>query len=132
MSVLVDTNVIFDLLKSDPIWGDWSEGKLRELESEILIINPVIFAEICFGYQSFRDADHIVRLLGFQYQEIPREGLYRASQAFRSYRKNDGGRDSILPDFFIGGHADSSDHEILTRDTKRYRSYFPGVSLISP
>ncbi|MEO0414653.1 MAG: type II toxin-antitoxin system VapC family toxin [Verrucomicrobiota bacterium] len=132
MSILVDTNIIFDVTKADPIWAEWSEAKLKELESLDLAINPVIFAEFCFDCPSVTDADRIIRLFGFSYLEMPRDGLFRASQAFRKYRKNGGGKQSILPDFFIGGHAESNSLSILTRDTNRYRTYFPNVTLICP
>ncbi len=36
------------------------------------------------------------------------------------------------PDFFIGAHALVEGHTLLTRDARRYRSYFPGVRLIAP
>jgi hypothetical protein len=37
-----------------------------------------------------------------------------------------------LPDFFIGAHAAVMELDLLTRDARRYRSYFPSVRLISP
>ena len=36
------------------------------------------------------------------------------------------------PDFFIGAHAQAEGYQLLTRDAGRYRSYFPGIDLISP
>jgi hypothetical protein len=38
----------------------------------------------------------------------------------------------MLPDFFIGAHAAVLDIQILTRDVRRYRSYFPDMCLIAP
>ena len=43
-----------------------------------------------------------------------------------------GSRVSIPADFFIGAHAATAAIPILTRDTGRYRSYFPDVALITP
>jgi predicted nucleic acid-binding protein len=37
-----------------------------------------------------------------------------------------------LPDFFIGAHAAVEGAELLTRDPRRIRAYFPTVTLISP
>ena len=38
----------------------------------------------------------------------------------------------MLPDFFIGAHAEAAGLRLLTRDGSRYRSYFPEVALIAP
>ena len=38
----------------------------------------------------------------------------------------------VLPDSYIGAHAEVNGLAILTRNAGRYRMYFPTVSLISP
>jgi predicted nucleic acid-binding protein len=38
----------------------------------------------------------------------------------------------VLPDFFIGAHAQAARLPLLTRDTRRYQTYFPDVALIAP
>ena len=38
----------------------------------------------------------------------------------------------MLSDFFIGAHAVSQGISLLTRDVRRYRSYFPTITLITP
>jgi hypothetical protein len=37
-----------------------------------------------------------------------------------------------LPDFFIGAHPAVTGMALVTRDTTRYRSYFPKLFLIAP
>lgn len=37
-----------------------------------------------------------------------------------------------IPDFYIGAHAAIDGYRLLTRDTARYRTYFPTVSIIAP
>jgi predicted nucleic acid-binding protein len=64
--------------------------------------------------------------------EIPREAAFRAAQAFRDYRRAGGGRVAVLPDFFIGAHASVLELPLLTRDARRYRAYFPELSLLAP
>ncbi len=132
MAVLVDTNIIVDILTDDPKWADWSEAKLIEHSADSLSVNPAIFAELCYGCTALAVAENVVRQFGLGYLEIPRDGLFRAAKAFREYKKNGGRKDFVLPDFFIGGHAEAGSFAILTRDTARYRTYFPNVALVCP
>jgi predicted nucleic acid-binding protein len=132
MPVLVDTNVLLDVLTDDPKWADWSIEQLEANASVGLMINPVVYAELCFGSPSVEFVDDVVRRFALTYQEIPRQGLFRAAKAFSEYRRRQGVKTSVLPDFFIGGHADAAGMPLLTRDTKRLRTYFPGVTLIAP
>lgn len=132
MAVLVDTNVIIDVLTDDPSWAEWSTAQLQDHSDEGLIINPVIYAELCFGSPSAEFVDGVIRTFGLIFQEIPRQGLFRAANAFARYRARRGTKVSPLPDFFIGGHADASSLAVITRDTQRMSSYFPRVRLITP
>lgn len=132
MPVLVDTNVIIDVLTDDPQWADWSMSQLDASSRAGLIINPVIYAELCYGSPSAEFVDDIVSKFSLTYQEIPRQGLFRAAKAFSLYKGRKGVKASVLPDFFIGGHAEAAGIQLLTRDTKRLRTYFPSVMLICP
>jgi hypothetical protein len=65
-------------------------------------------------------------------ERIPTSGLFLAGQAFRKYRIAGGLRTNVLPDFFIGAHAEVTHMRVLTHDTRPYRAYFPTVELITP
>ena len=132
MAILVDTNVIIDVLTDDPDWADWSEDTLAAYSPEDLAINPAIYAELSFGCREISEVEAIVREFGFSFVDTPRRGLFRAAKAFERYKKSGGRKHFVLPDFFIGGHADASGIKVITRDISRYRSYFPGVTLIAP
>lgn len=132
MAILVDTNVIIDVLTDDPDWAEWSIAQLKNNSDSGLVINPIVYAELCFGSPSTEFVDDVVRRFGLVYQEIPRQGLFRAAKAFGRYRARRGTKVAPLPDFFIGGHAEAAGISLLTRDTKRMNTYFPGVSLICP
>ena len=132
MPVLVDTNVLVDVLTDDSRWADWSIAQLESSSKAGLLINPVVYAELCFGSPSTEFVDDVIRRLELTYLEIPRQGLFRAAKAFAQYKERRGAKTSVLPDFFIGGHAEASGIPLLTRDTKRVRTYFPSVELICP
>ncbi len=132
MAVLVDTNVVIDVITDDPTWAEWSIRQLDAHESEDLVINPVIFAELCFGFATIEPVEELVRRFAFVYKEIPRSGLFKAAHAFRAYKSRSGSKRSVLPDFFVGGHAEAAGMQVLTRDPGRIQTYFPTVRLIRP
>ena len=131
--VLVDTNVLIDVLEDDPEWAEWSIQQLRS-QSLIhdLVINPIVYAELSQTFSTFETLDEVVNQLGLVVQEIPRPALFLAGKAFVRYRKVGGGKHNVLADFFIGAHAAVKKLPLLTRDSKRYRNYFPSVQLITP
>lgn len=132
MPVLIDSNVILDVTHDDPEWGDWSDAQISKLQSEGLLVNPLIYAELCAGAESTFEVDRVMAQLKLEYQEIPKDALFLAAKAFLKYRRRGGTKTAPLPDFFIGAHAESLGVAILTRDEGRYRTYFPNVALICP
>lgn len=131
--LLVDTNVIVDILEDDPNWADWSIAQLRA-QSKIhrLAINPIIYSEISITFSTLEALDATVNELGLLILEMPRSALFLAGKAFVQYRRQGGTKNNVLGDFFIGAHAAVSQFPILTRDTRRYSTYFPSVKLIVP
>jgi predicted nucleic acid-binding protein len=47
-------------------------------------------------------------------------------------RRKGGQRRSPLPDFYIGAHALVGRMTLLTRDARRYRTYFPALRIVAP
>ncbi len=131
MAILVDTNVIADVLYNDPVWGDWSSEQLAR-HFDQLLINPLIYAELCYGASAPEDVSAIMTQLGLGYAELPLASLFIAAQAYRLYRQRGGTKTAPLPDFFIGAHAQASGLTLLTRDKTRYATYFPAARLICP
>lgn len=131
--ILVDTNVLIDVLENDPVWADWSIQQLRaQSQAHDLVINPIIYAELSQTFSTFEALDEVVTELGLLMQEVPRPALFLAGKAFVRYRKVGGGKNNVPADFFIGAHAAVNGLPLLTRDAKRYRSYFPSVALVVP
>lgn len=131
--LLVDTNVLVDVLEDDPQWADWSIQQLR-FQSKIhrLLINPIVYSELSLTFLTVEALDQTIAELGLAMVEIPKPALFLAGKAFVRYRRQGGTKSNVLGDFFIGAHAAVSGLQILTRDVKRYRSYFPSVTLVAP
>ena len=133
--VLVDTNVLLDVVEDDPKWANWSQWQLDAISlKERLCIDPVIYSELSIAFERIEELDRALAAASITVlPTIPREALFLAGKAFLNYRKRGGAaRTGVLPDFFIGAHAAVAEMPILTRDDKRYRSYFPTVQLITP
>lgn len=131
--VIVDTNVLVDVLEDDPDWVEWSTGRMREMSKiHDLAINPVIYAELSLIFDAVEEMNAVVSDLELKFIEIPRPALFLAGKAFVRYRKQGGTKTNVLSDFFVGAQAAVMDCAILTRDTRRYRSYFPSVTLVAP
>jgi predicted nucleic acid-binding protein len=130
---IVDSCVLLDLLTDDPLWADWSEVAIARARDEgALVINPIIYAEVSTGFESVELLDEVLPPGDFVREELPYPAGFLAAKAFQTYRKRGGERRSPLPDFYIGAHAAVRGYRLLTRDTARYRSYFPSVDLIVP
>ncbi|HEY0878822.1 MAG TPA: type II toxin-antitoxin system VapC family toxin [Zeimonas sp.] len=131
--LLVDTNVLVDVFQDDPDWADWSIGQLRaQARIHQLAINGIVYAELSAAFVRYEELDDAVSRLGLALLDIPRPALFLAGKAFVRYRKSGGGKSSVLPEFLIGAHAAVEQLPLLTRDARRYRSYFPGVRLLAP
>jgi predicted nucleic acid-binding protein len=130
---LIDTNVLVDVLSDDPNWRSWSEDRLEERSDEgLLLINEVVYAELSLSFGSEEELDAAIREFNVVLERSPKSALFLAGQVFERYRRAGGTRTGVLPDLFIGAHAQVGQLPILTRDVRRYRAYFPGVELISP
>ena len=132
-ATLVDSNVILDVVTDDPEWGDWSADQLADAaHSGALIINPIIYAEVSAGFERIEDVDDVLPASYYRRLPLPFEAAFLAGQCFVKYRKRGGNRRSPLPDFYIGAHAAIAGFTLLTRDARRYRTYFPTLRVVAP
>ena len=68
----------------------------------------------------------------FVREPLPWQAAFLAGKAFATYRRRGGAARAPLTDFYIGAHAAIAGHTLLTRDPKRYRTYFPKLRIIAP
>jgi predicted nucleic acid-binding protein len=130
---LVDSNILLDVISEEQKWADWSEQQLeRAALSGPVVINDVVYAEISARFSAYEILDSHLQDNAIEVAPIPRAALFLAGKVFLRYRAVGGVRTGVLSDFFIGAHAAVLGIPILTRDVRRYRSYFPTVKLIAP
>jgi predicted nucleic acid-binding protein len=131
--ILVDSNVILDIITEDPIWSDWSACQLEALaEKHLLVINPIIYAEVSVGFIQIEELEQALPPSYFRRESLPWEAAFLAGKAYLNYRKQKGTKHLTMPDFYIGAHALIQDMILLTRDNRRYATYFPKLKLITP
>lgn len=133
MTVLVDSNVIIDVVNDDPVWGRWSSSALeRHSATDVLAVNPIIFAEVSAGLGRIEDVDWALPPSDFRRDPLPYEAAFLAGKAFIAYRRRGGKARAPLPDFYVGAHAAVCGYRLLTRDARRYRDYFPRLDIVAP
>ena len=131
--VFIDSCVLLDLFTDDPDWANWSENILDNYsQTNTLYINSIVYTEVSIGFNKIEELEKAIEQLSIKVLAMPREALFLAGKAFLKYRKNKGSKNAPLPDFFIGAHAAVSSFDLITRDIKKFRTYFPQVKLIHP
>jgi predicted nucleic acid-binding protein len=131
--VLVDSNVIIDVASGGSPWSGWSESALREaFDRGRVTINPIIYAELAAGFASREELDRFLGQAAYERENLPWEAAFEAGRAYLAYRRRGGAKTAPLPDFYIGAHALVRGYSLLTRDARRYRTYFPGLELVCP
>lgn len=130
---LVDSNVLLDIATDDPKWSAWSAQALAgAADTGRLVINAIVYAEVSVGFPTIEELDDAIPPEIFTRAPLPYEAGFLAGKAFLEYRRAGGQKPTPLPDFYIGAHAAISRYQLLTRDARRYRTYFPTIDLVSP
>jgi predicted nucleic acid-binding protein len=130
---IVDTNILLDVLTRDAVWLDWSAEQLdRQAAHGPIIVNEVIYAELSVGFANEAAVEDALAEFDVAFHRTPVPALFVAGKAYLRYRRVGGSRTGVLPDFFIGAHAQVLGLPLLTRDPRRYRAYFPEVEVIAP
>jgi predicted nucleic acid-binding protein len=132
-TTLVDSNVLLDVATDDPTWSGWSAGALAEAADDgPLVINAIVYAEVSIGFAAVEELDDALPPDVYAREQLPYEAAFLAGKVLLAYRRRGGARSLPLPDFYIGAHAAVVGYRLLTRDARRYRTYFPTVRLLAP
>ena len=131
--ILADSNVILDVVTEDTTWFEWSSGQLARLaEDHVLVINPIVYSEVSVGFERIEEVDSALPVDFFRREALPWEAAFLAAKCFLRYRRAGGRKRSPLPDVYVGAHAAVRGLPLLTRDARRYRTYFPRLTLVAP
>lgn len=121
---LVDTNILLDVIGADARFGPASKACLaRCAGAGVLVINPVIYAEVGAVIETIEELDELLPRTLFRRDPLPWEAAYLAGRAFRQYRARGGNRSRVLADFLIGAHAVTEGMTLITRD-RGYATHF--------
>ncbi len=130
--ILVDANVLIDVLEPASRWYDWSFARLREASDHGAFTNYVVAAEVGSRFESGNALQQLFAALALPVRDMDFDSAHQAGLAYTRWIRNGGRRGVILADLLIGAQASSLEAAILTRDTRRFRIYFPDLHLITP
>ena len=138
--ILLDTNIVIDAQnKTSPFFERAKELIVEAVATTGAAVNAVTLAELCAGKSNVADLVQAeLRSAGIQFFDLPADAAPICGKAYRRYRlsriKSAGGQAPLtpLPDFFIGAHAELMGWTLATRDSERFRLYFPNVQLVEP
>ena len=74
----------------------------RARDDGLLVINPIVYAEVSTGFDRIEDLDDVVPADDFRREALPYEAAFVAGKAFLAYRRRGGEKRSPLSDFYIG------------------------------
>lgn len=136
---LIDTNILIDAHDAQSPFRSASSSLIAgAVAIDGAALNAVVFAELCVGQDNPENLASELRAEGLDILDLPAAAspiCARAYTKYRAARKSSGGGEAPqvpLPDFFIGAHAELMGWKLATRDTERYRLYFPKVELVEP
>ena len=153
----VDTNILLDILIPNTAQVESSLRCLSKINpADELIISEIVYAELGSQFTSHSDLTKFIRDTGIHLVPSNENSLFEASRVWKKYseRKKDkivcpfcgkgealtcskcnktiSFRQHILSDFLIGAHAKIIADRLITRDRGFYRTYFKGLSIITP
>lgn len=133
MAVLVDSSVILDMVHRDPVWGESSRAAIKDaVDAGEVILNVVVIGEIAPSFKDFADLAERLPPDVYRRDPLPEEAAFLAGRVHAEYRRRGGRRTRTLPDFFIGAHCAVRSFDLLTRDPRRIRRWFPTVRVVTP
>ena len=132
MITALDANVVIDLLAMGSRFSALSREALTRCSADgRVVLGETALVEIATGLPDLTDAHRVLDTIGIEFLPSTEEAALVAATAWRRAR-SEVGRERLVPDFLIGGHALSRADRLLTRDTAFYRRWFPELQVVEP
>ncbi len=151
MTAAIDTNILFDILLPDPDFLNSSYSLLnRYMKTDRLIISGIVYSEMASQFNAKSQLNSFLDDTNIKLIHSSSDALWVASKAWKKFtveRDNTSlqcnkcgkkeriscsycnsaisGRQHIISDFLIAGHALIEAGLLLSRDRGFYRTYFP-------
>jgi predicted nucleic acid-binding protein len=133
MTTALDTNILLDILwRNEGFWNSSLQAVELATQAGSVVICDVVYAELSGHFDKQDPCDRFLEQNQIRVESLTREARFLAGRVWRTYRRQGGKRERILPDFLIGAHAQSQASRLLSRDRGFYRRLFPDLVLVDP
>ncbi len=132
MITAIDTNILLDIFLPNERFAAESAKLLKLAYNKgALIICDIVYAELVPQFQDRQRLDNTLATINVSLSSTNADIAFLAGEKWSLYRKSGGTRERIITDFLIGAHALMKAERFLTRDRGFYKSYFPGLRILS-
>ncbi len=132
MKTAIDSSVLYCIGKREPGYEAWQRALAVAAAEGILVVCPVVFAEISPGRSTAARVSADLAALDIHYDPICPEAAFLAGQIHLAYRLEGGPRERLIPDFIIAAHAQVQAGRLAVIDRGYLRRYFPTLTLLQP
>ena len=133
MITAVDTNVLLDVFRNDPVHCHASSEALRKCMKEgALVVCEIVWAELAAVFNNSEGFSQAMTSLGIRFSSVEPDAAETAGILWSHYRMSAGKRSRVIADFIIAAHAMEQCDRLLSRDRGFYRHYFKQLELLEP
>ncbi len=126
MITSIDSNVLFDLFRTDSLHHSQSRAWLRDAyDRGAVVVCDTVYAELVPKFGECNALDAALQEINVTVSPSDRSIACEAGIRWMRYRRSGGPRERIITDFLIGAHALVAADNFLTRDRGFYSTYFP-------